>query len=175
MLKLLGIAMVAGISAALLYASTKPDTFRVERSISIKAPADKIFAQINDFRRFNAWSPYEKKDPNMQRTYSETTHGKGAVYAWHGNKEIGKGRMEILESSAPGKVMIQLDFEEPFEAHNLVEFTMTPKGDTTDVTWAMHGPNPFFGKVMHLFFDMDGMVGKDFEAGLATLKAIAET
>ena|SRR5438309_10004986 len=174
MFKIIAIVVVALIVALLVYAATKPDTFRVQRSASIKAPPEKIFALINDLHSWGAWSPWEKKDPAMKRTYSGAANGRGAVYEWEGNREVGKGRMEIAESSPPSKVTIKLDFIKPFEAHNTVEFTLEPKGDSTNVTWAMQGHTPYFAKVIHVFFDMDSMVGKDFETGLANLKAIAE-
>ncbi|MDB5762679.1 MAG: polyketide cyclase [Herminiimonas sp.] len=175
MFKIIAVAIVCVVAAVLSFAATRPDIFRVQRMASIKAAPDKIFAHINDFRSFGAWSPYEKKDPGMKRTYGGAANGKGAIYEWEGNGEVGKGRMEITEASAPGKIAMKLDFEKPFEAHNIVEFTMVPKGDSTEVTWAMHGPTPYLGKIMHLFINMDNMVGKDFEKGLANLKAIAET
>ena len=174
MLKTIAIGVVVLIAAVLAYAATKPDTFRVQRSASITAPPEKVFALLNDFRRWGAWSPWEKKDPAMKRTFGATTTGKGAVYAWEGNKDVGQGRMEIAESVPPSKVALNLDFVKPFEAHNLVEFTLEPKGDTTNVTWAMQGDTPYFAKIIHVFINMDKMVGKDFEAGLANLKAIAE-
>ena len=121
-----------------------------------------------------AWSPWEKKDPAMKRTFGAVTTGKGAVYTWEGNKNVGQGSMEIAESSPPSKVAIQLDFVKPFEAHNTVEFTLEPKGDATNLTWAMQGHTPYVAKIIHVFFDMDSMVGKDFEAGLASLKALSE-
>jgi uncharacterized protein YndB with AHSA1/START domain len=174
MLKSIAIAVAVLIIGVLGYATTRPDTFRVERIASIKAPPDKVFAWIDDFKRWEAWSPWEKKDPAMKRTFSTATSGKGATYAWHGNKDVGQGSMEIVESIAPSKIALKLDFIEPFEAHNQVEFTLTPKGDTTEVRWAMQGPVPYFAKIMHMFMDMDQMVGKDFETGLASLKALAE-
>jgi hypothetical protein len=173
MLKIIAIAIVCVVVAVLAYAATRPDTFRVERTASVKAAPDKIYPHISNFHSWGAWSPYEKLDPAMKRTYSGAASGKGAVYAWEGNSKAGKGRMEITES-APGKVAMNLDFETPFEAHNFAEFTMVPKGDTTEVTWAMHGPSPYLVKVIHLFFNMDKMVGPVFETGLANLKAIAE-
>jgi len=174
MFKTIAIVVVLLIAALLAYAATKPDTFRVQRAASIKAPPAKIFALLNDFHRWDAWSPWEKKDPAMKRTFGTATSGKGAVYAWEGNREVGQGRMEIAESVPPSRVAIKLDFVKPFEAHNLVEFTLEPQGDSTNVTWAMRGPNPYFAKVMQSFFSMDKMVGKDFETGLANLKALAE-
>jgi carbon monoxide dehydrogenase subunit G len=175
MLKIIALVVVVLVAAVLIYAATKPDTFRVQRSASIKAPPEKIFPLINDLHSWGAWSPYEKKDPAMKKTYSGAANGLGAVYEWEGNKDIGKGRMEIAESSPPSRVMMKLDFVKPFEAHNIVEFTLEPNGDSTDVTWAIHGPSPYMSKVMCLFFDMDSMVGKDFETGLANLKTVAET
>jgi hypothetical protein len=174
MLKIIAIVVVVLIAGVLILAATKPDTFRVQRAASIKAPPEKIFALINDFNRWGAWSPWEKKDPAMKRTFGATTSGKGAVYAWEGNKDVGQGRMEIAESLPPSKVALNLDFVKPFAAHNLVEFRLEPKGDATNVTWSMQGDTPYFAKIIHVFINMDKMVGKDFEAGLANLKANAE-
>jgi hypothetical protein len=129
---------------------------------------------INDFHQWGTWSPYEHKDPAMKRTYSGAARGSGAVYAWEGDKNVGSGRMEILEASAPSKIVIKLDFFSPFEAHNTAEFTMLPQDDATRVTWRMHGPAPFMARIMHVFINIDKMVGKDFEVGLANLKRLAE-
>jgi uncharacterized protein YndB with AHSA1/START domain len=174
MLKIGAAIVVVLIAAVLLFAATRPDSFRVMRTTSIKAPPERIFPLINEFNRWSAWSPYEKKDPAMKRTFSGPAAGKGAVYAWEGNKDVGKGRLEIADASVPSRVVLNLDFSEPFEAHNVVDFTLEPKGDATQVTWAMRGPMPFLSKVITLFVDMDRMVGGDFETGLANLKAIAE-
>jgi carbon monoxide dehydrogenase subunit G len=174
MIKIIAIVVVVLIAAILILAAAKPDTFRVQRAARIKAPPEKIFAFINDFNRWGSWSPWEKKDPAMKRTYGASTSGKGAVYAWEGNKDVGQGRMEIAESSPPSKVTLKLDFVKPFEAHNIVEFALEPKGDATNVTWAMQGATPYFAKIIHVFINMDSMVGKDFETGLANLKAAAE-
>jgi uncharacterized protein YndB with AHSA1/START domain len=173
------IAIVGGILsvlivAVLIIAATKPDTFRVTRAASIKAPPEKIFPLINDFQQWSAWSPYEHKDPAMKRTFSGAQSGKGAVYAWEGDSQIGQGRMEIADTTPPSKIVLNLDFVKPMEAHNIVVFTMVPKGDVTDVTWDMNGPTPYIGKIVHVFLNMDKMVGTDFEAGLANLKAVAE-
>ncbi len=165
------VVVVAGI---LIYAATKSDSFRVERSVSIKAPPDKIFALIANLRGWPAWSPYEKKDPEMKRAFSGSESGKGAVYEWDGNRNVGKGRMEIVEAAPPSKIAIKLDFIKPFEGHNTAEFTMVPTGDNTTVTWAMYGPRPYVAKVMGTLFDMDKMIGKDFETGLAALKTVGE-
>lgn len=174
MLVKISIAVVVLLAALLVYAATKPDTFRVQRATSIKAPPEKIFALINDLQGWSAWSPYEKLDPGMKRSHSGAANGKGAVYAWEGNGKVGAGRMEITQSSPPSKVAIKLDFAKPFEAHNIAEFTLEPKGDSTNVTWAMYGPNLYVSKLMSIFFSMDNMIGKDFETGLANLKTIAE-
>ena len=173
---LLGLAgvLVVAVAGLLIVAATKPDSFRVQRSASIKAPPEKIFAQINNLRAHGAWSPWERKDPGMKRTFSGPEAGKGATYEWDGNKEIGQGRMEIAEVVAPSKLTMKLDFIRPFEAHNIAEFVLQPAGDSTTVTWAIYGPSPYISKVMTMFFDMDRMIGKEFETGLANLKALTE-
>jgi len=158
----------------LILAATKPDSFAVQRAAVVDAPPERIFPLISDFRQWGSWSPYEHKDPAMKRTFSGAARGNGAVYAWEGDKNVGTGRMEILEAAAPSKIVIKLDFYSPFEAHNTAEFTMLPQGDETRVTWRMHGPAPFMAKVMHVFINIDKMVGKDFEVGLANLKRLAE-
>ena len=174
MIKIIAIVLALLIAALLVFAATKPDSFRIERSINIKAPPEKIFALISDFRQWEAWSPWEKIDPALKRTYSGAASGKGAVYEWSGNKDIGQGRMEIVDSVAPTKVMLKLDFVTPFEAHNHVDFTLLTQGDTTTVTQAMYGPSPYLSKLMTIFFSMDKMVGEKYEEGLASLKALAE-
>jgi hypothetical protein len=168
------IMLLVALAALLLYVATKPDTFHIQRSANIKAPPEKIFPLINDFHRWVSWSPYEKKDPTMKRTYSGAADGKDSVYEWDGDQNVGQGRMEIIESTPPSKIAIKLDFMKPFEAHNIAEFTLQRGVEITNVTWAMQGPLPYAAKIIHLFLDMDRMVGKDFEAGLANLKALAE-
>jgi hypothetical protein len=158
----------------LLLASRQPDEFRVERSITINAAPAKIAALIDDFHAWSAWSPWEKIDPSMTRTFGGAGRGPGATYAWSGNGKAGAGRMEILESS-PLQVRVKLDFEKPFEGHNITDFTLAPSGQSTGVTWTMYGPNTFIGKVMGMVVNMDKMIGKDFEAGLANMKAAAES
>jgi uncharacterized protein YndB with AHSA1/START domain len=178
MLKVLaGIAavLVIAVAVVLVLAAAKPDIFRVERSAVVKAPPGKIFPLIADFHRWGQWSPYETRDPAMKRTYGGAESGKGATYAWEGDSNVGKGHMEILDAPAPQKVVIKLDFLKPFEAHNTAEFTLQPQGDGTRVTWAMQGPTPFIGKIMHLFINMDRMVGADFEVGLANLRKATES
>jgi carbon monoxide dehydrogenase subunit G len=173
MLKKILLAVVVLIVAVLIFAATRPDTLRVERTTAIKAPPEKIVPLIADFHAWPSWSPYEKRDPAMQRTYSGAESGKGAVYEWKGNKNVGSGRMEVLDVT-PQKVTIKLDFIEPFEGHNTAEFNVVPSGDSTNVTWSMYGPNRYIGKVIGLFMNMDRMIGADFANGLANLKTIAE-
>jgi hypothetical protein len=174
MIKTLAIGVVVLIAALLLFAATRPDTFRVQRAASIKARPEKIFALINDLHGWDAWSPYEKKDPAMKRAYSGAAQGKGAAYAWEGNKEVGTGRIEITESSPPSRVTMALDMIKPIKAHNTVEFTVEPQGGSTSVIWAMNGNMPYISKILSVFLNMDRMVGRDFEAGLASLKAAVE-
>ena len=174
MLKIIAIAVVVLVGGLLLYAASRPDSIRVERAASIKAPPERIYAQIQDLKAWAAWSPYEKKDPAMKRTFGAVTSGKGATYEWHGDRNVGKGRMEITEVVPASKIVIKLDFFEPFEGHNTAEFTMDGKGGATTVTWAMYGPANFFSKLMGVFFIMDKMIGTDFEAGLANLKSMTE-
>jgi uncharacterized protein YndB with AHSA1/START domain len=170
----IAVLLAAAIAVVLFLASRKSDTFRVQRAAAIHAPPEKIFPLISDFHQWRAWSPYEDRDPNLERNYGGAASGKGAVYEWNGNKNVGSGRMEILDAPPPGKVVIKLDFLKPFEAHNTAEFTLLPQGDTTNVTWLMHGPAPFMSKVMQVFMNMDNMIGKDFATGLANLKRITE-
>jgi hypothetical protein len=170
--------IAAGIACLLVVALFRPDQFTVQRTVSIKAPPEKIFPFIDDFRQWPVWSPFENIDPDMKRTYGPKTAGEGATYAWNGNKNIGSGSMEILSAPAPRQVTIKLDFTRPFEAHNIAEFTLAPAGDTTNVTtnvtWAMRGPVPYFFRILHMVMNMDRMVGGQFEKGLSDLKAAAE-
>jgi uncharacterized protein YndB with AHSA1/START domain len=170
----IAVLLALAIAVVLILASRKPDSLRVQRTAAIHAPPEKIFAAVSDFHQWRAWSPYEDRDPDLQRSYSGAAGGRGAVYEWNGNRQVGSGRMEILDAPAPQKVVIKLDFLKPFEAHNTAEFTFVPQGDTTNVTWLMHGPAPFMSKVMQVFMDMDNMIGKDFAVGLANLKRITE-
>lgn len=174
MFKTIAIVVVVLTAGVLVFAGTRPDAFRVERSVSIKAPPEKIYPYFDDFNRWAVWSPWEKLDPAMKRTFSGAPSGKGSAYAWQGNSKVGEGRMEILESTPSSKLLIKLDFIKPFEGHNTAEYTLVPSGDTTQVTWAMYGPSTYVTKLMGVFVSMDSMIGKDFEAGLANLKAAAE-
>ena len=174
MFKIIAIVAVVLVAALLGFAATKPDNFRVQRTTSIKAPPDKIFPLINDLHSWDSWSPWEKVDPAMKRTHSGAPSGQGAVYEWEGNAKVGKGRMEITDAAPPSSVTIKLDFLKPIEGHNIAEFTLVPQGDSTNVTWAMHGPAPFVSKVIQVFISMDSMLGKEFETGLSNMKSIAE-
>jgi uncharacterized protein YndB with AHSA1/START domain len=174
MLKVIVLTITVLIATLLIYTATQPDAFRVQRTVSINASPDKVFGLINDFHTWASWSPWEKKDLAVKKTHSGPAQGKGAVLEWDGNKDVGTGRMEVLESVPASTIVIKLDFLKPFEAHNQAEFTLIPQDASTEVTWAMYGPQPFMMKVMDLVMNMDKMVGKDFEDGLANLKALAE-
>jgi uncharacterized protein YndB with AHSA1/START domain len=171
---IVAVVLAVVIAIVLIMAATKPDTLRVQRATTVQAPPEKIFALINDFHQWGTWSPYETKDPAMKRSYDGAASGKGAVYAWDGNNNVGSGRMEILEAQLPSKIVIKLDFFKPFEGHNTAEFSTLRQGDATSVTWSMYGPAPFMSKVMQVFMNMDRMIGKDFEVGLANLKRLTE-
>lgn len=174
MIGTVALVVVVLLAALLVYAATNPDTYRIQRSANIAAPPDKIFPFINDFHKWDAWSPWEKLDPAMKKSHGGAPQGKGAVHEWEGNKNVGTGRMEVLESTPPSKIVIKLDFLKPFEAHNTAEFTLAPQSGSTNVTWAMHGPQPYILKVMSLFCSKEKMVGGQLEQGLANLKALAE-
>ena len=174
MIKKIILAVVVLLVAVLIYAATQPDTFSVQRAVLVNAPSEKIFPLINDFHNWSAWSPWEKLDLTMKKTHSGAVSGKGAVYGWEGNNKVGQGSMEITESTSPASVIIKLDFIKPYEGHNIAEFTLQTQGEATNVQWLMHGPSPYMTKIMGVFFDIDSMIGKDFEAGLANLKTLAE-
>jgi hypothetical protein len=167
----LGATAVVGVLGIVI--ASRPSQFHVEQSIVIAAPPERAVAQVSDFHAWAEWSPYDKMDPNIKRTYSGAASGVGAVYAWTSEK-VGEGKMTITSADA-SHVGIQLDFIKPFECHNTARFSFTPTADGTKVTWAMDGQNNFVGKAMSLFVDIDKFVGKDFERGLADLKARAET
>ncbi len=151
------------------------DSYRVERSVTIVAPPERIYEQLVDFHNWPNWSPWEDLDPELQRTYSGAESGTGAVYAWSGNRKAGQGWMEITEATAPSRVAIDLVFEKPFKARNDTAFTISEEGARSVVHWTMRGQKTFMTKVMGLFTSMDKMVGPDFEKGLARLKATTET
>jgi hypothetical protein len=174
MIKLIGLGVVLLVGGVLIFAAMRPDSFRVQRSASIQAPPEKIFPLINDLRGFNTWNPFDKKDPKLKGTYSGPASGPGAAYAFEGNKDVGRGSIEIIDSVPASEVRMTLHMLAPMEARNVVEFSLKPDGKTTRVTWAIQGPVPFFAKIFGIFCDMDGMIGKDFENGLSDLKAIVE-
>jgi uncharacterized protein YndB with AHSA1/START domain len=175
------VVVVASILAVLLAVVLvrmvrQPDTFRVQRTVPINAPPEKLYPLINNYDNWPAWSPYEKLDPAMKRNRSGAPAGKGAIYEWEGNKNVGHGRMEILDETPHSKIVIKLDFFSPFKANNIAEFTMQPAGaGATDVTWAMYGPSTFTSKLMRSIFNIDRMVGGQFEEGLTNMKAVAES
>jgi uncharacterized protein YndB with AHSA1/START domain len=170
---LIGVAVIVVLFAIVV--ATRPATFHIERSTTIAAPPETVFAQVNDFHSWRAWSPWEKLDPQMQRTFSGAPSGAGAAYAWSGNKEVGEGRMTIENSQPPSQIAIKLEFIKPFAATNRATFSFAPVPAGTKVTWGMDGNNNFLAKAFHMFMDMDQLVGADFEKGLAALKAIAES
>ncbi len=168
--------VAAAIVLFLIYVWFKPNAFRVERSTVINAPSEKIYQQIADFHKWTAWSPWEGLDPDLKRTYGGQSEGVGAVYSWEGNNKVGAGRMELTKADPKTGLSLKLDFFRPFKANNLTDiaFSPDPDGGGTRVSWAMYGPQPFMGRLMTTFFSMDKMVGKDFEKGLAQLKAVSE-
>lgn len=170
----IGAVMIAAIIIVLIVALMQPNSFRVERSIDIAAPAEKIFPFLDDLKQQRLWSPWDQKDPNMKRDYSGAPRGVGAIYAWDGNREIGSGRQELVTVTPYSKIEGKIDFFRPFEAHNRIEFLLKPTSQGTNVTWAIYGPMPFMSKVMCVFFSMDKMIGGEFEKGLVQLKALAE-
>jgi uncharacterized protein YndB with AHSA1/START domain len=165
--------MAGGLIAALIArAAVQPNTFRVERTATINATPDRVFPLLNDFRKWKSWSPWEDLDPAMKRKHSGASAGRGAVYEWDGSRKVGRGRMEITESVPHIRLIIKLDFLKPFEAHNTTQFKLTPSGDATSITWAMSGASPFLMRLM--VFNMDRLVGRDYEKGLASLKRLVE-
>jgi uncharacterized protein YndB with AHSA1/START domain len=162
------------IAGVLILAATKPNIVRIRRSIDIDAPPEKIFALINDFHNWSRWAPQDREDSTLKRTYSGTANGEGAISNWIGTGSTGWGQMSITESVPPTSISITVDWEKPFAAHNLNEFTLEPQGATTKVTWTMRGTNVYVMKVMSIFTNMDRFMGKHFETGLANLKAAAE-
>jgi hypothetical protein len=171
-LKTIAIVAVVGIAAVLVLAATRPDSFTVQRSVQIRADSPRIHALINDMRQMNAWNPFTKDDPQMKGSYRGPAAGPGAAFDFEGGRG-GTGSIEIT-GSTPQSVAMRLDMRKPMEAHNAVRFTLVPRGDTTEVTWAMEGQVPYLAKILHVFINMDRMVGGAFESGLADLKARAE-
>ncbi len=175
LIKKIGIGVGAAVVVFVLVVATRPSAFHIERSITMAAPPEAAFAQVNDFHEWTKWSPYETVDPQMKRGYAGPTSGTGAVYTWSGDGKAGEGRMEIEKSDKPSLVAIKLDFTKPFTATNAATFTFVPVAEGTKVTWAMDGQNNFVSKAFSLVMDMDKLVGTDFERGLAAMKANAES
>jgi len=169
---LVGIVVVIGVF--LVVVAMQPSEFRIARSAAMSAPAAVVFAQVNDFHKWEAWSPWEKLDPAMKRRFDGAASGTGAVYGWTGNSEVGEGRMTITESRPGELVRIRLEFLKPFEAASTAEFAFKAEGDKTAVTWSMEGKNSFICKAVSLFMNMDKMLGGEFEKGLAQMKSVVE-
>ncbi len=170
---LIGIAAI--ILVFVVVVALQPSDFRIERTTTIAAPADAVFAQVNDFHKWEAWSPYDKIDPALKRTYGGAPAGVGAIYEWVGNKNVGEGKATITDSRPNALVQIRLDFLKPFAATNMAEFSLAPQGGQTAITWSMTGHNNFMFKAVGLFMNMDKMVGGQFEQGLAQLKTLVES
>jgi Polyketide cyclase / dehydrase and lipid transport len=174
MLKKVLIGLAVAILALVGVIASRPSTYHVERSATVAAPADVVFAQVNDFHKWNAWSPWDKMDPNQKVSFDGPESGQGAKYGWSGNDQVGEGRMTIEESKAGELVRIKLEFLRPWESTSPTTFTFKAVEGGTQVTWAMDGTHNFAGKAFSLFMDMDGMLGADFDKGLASMKAVAE-
>jgi len=168
---LLGLAAV--IVALAGFIATRPSTFSLQRTATIQASPDIAFALVNDLHKWGEWSPWDKMDPAMKKTY-EGEAGTGAKYSWAGNSDVGEGRMTIEESKPNESIRIKLEFLKPWAATNTTQFLFKPEGETVSVTWKMEGTHDFMGKAFSAFMDMDAMVGKDFEKGLASMKTLAE-
>ena len=174
MFEIITLAVLSGLGGILVAASLAPGNFRIQRSARIKAPPENIYPLINDLRAFNQWNPFARKDPRMQGSYQGPIEGPGATYDFRGSGHSGEGSIEIVAHKPAAEVTMQLNMRKPMKAQNLIVFSLTPAEDATEVTWLMQGKVPFFGKILHLLFSMDKMVGRDFESGLANLKSIAE-
>lgn len=168
------IVIALAVAGLLVFAATRPDEMRVVRDATVAAPADRIYPHLADFKAWRAWSPWENRDPNLERTLDGAPSGVGAHYAWKGNKEVGQGEMHLTAATPPTRVEIALHFIAPWEAQNRVVFDLAPEGAGTRVTWTMTGKANFMFKLMGIFMNMDRMIGKDFEQGLANLKTVAE-
>jgi len=166
--------VVAAVIILAVVIATRPAEFRVARSTTIAAAPEVVFAHVNDLHKWDDWSPWAKRDPDMTKTHEGAPQGEGAVYSWSGNKDVGEGRMTITESKPPERIVIRLEFLKPFAATNTTTFTFTPQDGKTLVEWSMHGTNNFMAKAFQLFMNMDNMIGKDFEEGLANMKAVSE-
>ena len=174
MLKIVLIGVAALVVVAVVIVALRPSAFHVARSATMSAPPPVVFAQVNDFHRWEAWNPWGKLDPDARNTYSGAAAGPGAVFQWQGNRNVGEGRMTIVETRPNEIVRIRLEFVKPFAATNSAEFALRPVGDGTAVTWSMTGEHNFLAKAIGLFMDMDKMIGDQFENGLADMRAVVE-
>lgn len=174
MLKIILISLVVIVIVFVLMVALQPSQYRVARSATISAPPAAVFAQVNDFHKWEAWNPWGKIDPAMKQTYEGVPSGVGAIYAWAGNNEVGQGRMTITESRPSDLIRIKMEFFKPFAGISAAEFTFKPEGSQTAVTWGMTGEKSFMAKAIHLFMNMDKMIGGQFEKGLADIKSIVE-
>lgn len=174
MVKKILVALLAIVGLFLVVVAMQPADFRVTRSTTVNAPAARVFEHVNDFHKWDAWSPWAKLDPNMKKTHDGAPAGPGAIYRWLGNDDVGEGQMTLTDTKPSERVRIKLEFKKPFEATNTTEFVFKPEGDKTEVTWSMSGTNNFMAKAFGLLMNMDKMIGGDFEKGLTQLKAVAE-
>ncbi len=166
--------VLALIVALLIFIATRSDTMHVERTALVNAPAHVVFSIINDLHQWGLWSPYDKRDPNMTKTYEGAPTGPGASYAWNGNKDVGEGRMTIVSCQPNELITMKLEFTRPFRCQNRVDFKLVPATGGTNVSWILEGKNTFMSKAMSLIMNMDRMVGTDFEIGLANLNTVAQ-
>jgi hypothetical protein len=168
------VILAVSIAGVMGYAvATQPDSFRVQRTASSDATPEKLVGILSDLRRGAEWSPYEKKDPAMKKTFSGPPSGPGATLSWDGNGDVGAGSLTVAEVT-PANIKLNLAMTRPMNANNIVEYTFAPQGKGTSMTWAMYGPMPLISKVMCIFMDLDKMLGADMERGLKDLKALAE-
>jgi Polyketide cyclase / dehydrase and lipid transport len=174
MLKIVLAVVALGVLGVLALAAMRPDDFRVERRMLVKAPPEKLFPYIDNLRGFDQWSPYKAKDAQLKGSFSGPEAGPGAKYEWVGNAEVGQGSMEIKSHQPNAQVLVEMVFIKPFAGINTVEFGLTPKAGGTEVSWAIYGPQAFIPKLMGMFFNMDKMIGTDFEKGLDNLRKLAE-
>jgi hypothetical protein len=170
---LLGLAAV--VVLFVIVVTLQPSAFRYTRTATIAASPASVFAQVNDFHNWDAWSPWAKLDPNAKNSFDGPTSGEGAQFAWVGNSEVGEGKMMITESKPSDFIAIKLEFLKPMKATNTAEFTFKPEGDQTQVSWTMFGKNNFMGKAFGLFVDCEKMIGDQFEQGLANMKSVVES
>jgi hypothetical protein len=174
MLKKILIVIAVIVIVFVIIVATRPADYRISRSTTIGAAPAVVFAQVNDFHKWESWNPWGKIDPAMKQTYEGASDGKGAIYTWAGNNEVGEGRMTITESRPSDLILINMEFFKPMAGTATAQFTFKPEGNQTTVTWAMTGKNNFMSRAVCMFMNMDKMIGGQFEKGLAAMKSIAE-